>query len=241
MIQITSLSKNFGKLNVLNNITLTLEQAGCFALIGPNASGKTTLIKTILGLVIPDSGDIVINGKLIRGEWLYRGQIGYMPQIGRYPDNMTIGQLFKMIADIRHAVWEKCDLDLIKMFEIEKINHKKLGTLSGGTRQKISACMAFLFNPVILILDEPTAGLDPVSTEILKEKIHKEKNKNKLILITSHVLSDLDDLVDEIIFLQDGKINFQKQIHILKQETGELKLSRAIAKIMGYKENAAVI
>ena len=237
MIRIENLSKNFGKLAVLQQINLTIEQARCIGLIGPNASGKTTLIKTILGLVIPDEGTIHVNGHSIEGEWKYREHIGYMPQIGRYPDHMTIEQLFQIVLDVRKATWDQCDTDLIKLFEIEKINAKKLGTLSGGTRQKISACLAFLFRPAILILDEPTAGLDPVSTEFLKEKILREKKKNKFIFITSHVLSDLDELVDEVIFLQDGQINFQKSIEVIKQETGETKLSRAIAKVMGYKEH----
>lgn len=237
MIKIENLSKKFGKLTALNQINLAISKGGCIALIGPNASGKTTLIKTILGLVIPDSGKIRVMDKPIEDEWLYREHIGYMPQIGRYPNNMTINQLFKMIIDVRKSVWDKCDTDLIEKFEIKKSFDKQMGNLSGGTRQKISACLAFLFNPDILILDEPTAGLDPVSTEILKEKIQKEKNKGKLILITSHVLSDLDELVDEVIYLQDGTINFQKNIEQIKLDTNETKLSRAIAKVMGYKEH----
>lgn len=237
MIRIENLSKKFGKLIALNQINLSISKGGCIALIGPNASGKTTLIKTILGLVIPDSGKIRVMDKPIEGEWLYREHIGYMPQIGRYPNNMTINQLFTMIIDVRKSVWDKCDTDLIEKFEIKKSFDKQMGNLSGGTRQKISACLAFLFHPDILILDEPTAGLDPVSTEILKEKIQKEKNKGKLILITSHVLSDLDELVDEVIYLQDGNINFQKKIEQIKLDTNETKLSRAIAKVMGYKEH----
>lgn len=236
MIEIENISKKFGRLTVLDKVNLTLAQGGCIALIGPNASGKTTLIKSILGLVIPDNGKIVIKGKPIKGEWEYRQYIGYMPQIGRYPDNMTIEQLFKMIVDVRKTVLAQCDTDLLERFNIKNIYGKRLGTLSGGTRQKVSACMAFLFNPDILILDEPTAGLDPVATELLKEKIIKEKNKGKLILITSHVLSELDELVNEVIFLEDGKIDFQKSIEQLRAETGEVRLSRAIAKIMGYKE-----
>ncbi|MEO8147241.1 MAG: ABC transporter ATP-binding protein [Bacteroidia bacterium] len=238
MIKIENLSKKFGRLTALNEVNLSIAQGGCIALIGPNASGKTTLIKSILGLVIPDSGKILVKNKPVKGEWLYRQHIGYMPQIGRYPDNMTISQLFTMIIDVRKSVWENCDTELIEKFEIKNSFDKRMSTLSGGTRQKISACLSFLFNPDILILDEPTAGLDPVSTEILKEKILKEKSKGRLILITSHVLSDLDELVDEVIYLQDGQINFQKKIEQLKQETNETKLSRAIAKVMGYKENA---
>jgi Cu-processing system ATP-binding protein len=237
MIAIENLLKNFGKLTALNNINLSIQNGGCYSMIGPNASGKTTLIKSILGLVIPDNGTIKINNKPIIGQWEYRKDIGYMPQIGRYPDNMTIRQLFSMITDIRKTPLEKCDTELITSYKLEEMFSKRLGALSGGTRQKVSACMSFLFDPQILILDEPTAGLDPVSTEVLKEKILKEKNKGKLILITSHVLSDLDELVDEVIFLQDGKISFKKNIALIRKETGEDKLSRAIAKVMGYKES----
>lgn len=237
MIRIDNLSKKFGRLIVLNKINLVIDKPKCIALIGPNASGKTTLIKSILGLVIPDSGNIIVKGKPILGEWFYRHDIGYMPQIGRYPENMTIRQLFSMIIDVRKSSWEKCDTELLEQFAIQNSFDKLMGNLSGGTRQKISACLSLLFSTDILILDEPTAGLDPVSTELLKEKILKEKSKGKLILITSHVLSDLDELVDEVIYLQDGQINFQKNIEQLKQDTSETKLSRAIAKVMGYKGN----
>ena len=105
-------------------------------------------------------------------------------------------------------------------------------TLSGGTRQKVSATLAFLFSPAVLILDEPTAGLDPVASEILKEKIRKEKKKGKLVLITSHILSELDDLVTQVIYMQDGKMLFHKNIDELRSETGEEKLNRAIAHFM---------
>lgn len=238
MIRTENLSKQFGKQVALSDVNLILEGNGCYALIGPNASGKTTLLKSILGLVIPDTGNIYVNNNLVNRQWKYREAIGYMPQTGRYPDNMTIEGLFAMMTALRKIPFSDCDNDLIQKFEIPSIYRKRLGTLSGGTRQKISACLAFLFHPSILILDEPTAGLDPVSSEILKEKIIREKQKGKIVLITSHVLSDLDELVDEIIFLQEGKISFKKNIDLLKRETGEQKLSRAIAKIMGFRTYA---
>ena len=105
-------------------------------------------------------------------------------------------------------------------------------TLSGGTRQKVSAALAFLFNPAVLILDEPTAGLDPLASEMLKTKIVKQKENGKLVLITSHVLSDLDDLVTQVMYMQDGKLLFLKSIQELKADTGEEKLARAIASVM---------
>ena len=195
MIIANNLSKKFGKLQALDNVSVTCNKGECIALIGPNGSGKTTLIKCILGMVIYNSGFITFNGKNILHDWEYRAKIGYMPQIGRYPENMTIGQVLDMMKDIRQQKGFNMDEELIQAFKLDSMMNKRMRTLSGGTRQKVSASLAFLFNPDVLILDEPTAGLDPVASEILKEKISKEKEKGKLVLITSHVLSDLDDLV----------------------------------------------
>ena len=236
MIIATNISKQFGKLKVLDNVSTTCNKGECIALIGPNGSGKTTIIKSILGMVVPDSGTIEFLGKNIRNHWQYRDEIGYMPQIGRYPDNMTIGQVLDMMKDIRNKK-TALDDDLIKAFSLHNLLDKRMRTLSGGTRQKISAALAFLFDPSVLILDEPTAGLDPVSSELLKEKIIAEKEKGKLVLITSHVLSELDDLVTRIIYMQDGKLLFQKSIEDLKQDTGEEKLSKAIAWVMTNGQN----
>ncbi len=233
MIEIKNISKKFGRLEVLTEVNLSCKKGECIALIGPNGCGKTTLIKSILGMVLPDKGAIEFNGKSVLGEYLYRKNIGYMPQIGRYPDNMTIGQIIDMIKKIRNSN-EELDEDLLKAFELEKMFEKKMRTLSGGTTQKVSAVLAFLFNPDVLILDEPTAGLDPLASEILKEKIIKEKEKGKLILITSHLLSELDDLVTEIIFMQEGKVHFHKKVALLKSETEEEKISKAIAKVLRY-------
>jgi Cu-processing system ATP-binding protein len=235
MITIQNIYKKFGKFEVLNDVNLTFNKGECIALIGPNGCGKTTLIKSILGMVIPTKGDILFDQKSILKKYKYREQIGYMPQIGRYPDYMTVGQIIEMMKKIRNSDQELDD-DLIKAFEIEKIFDKQMRTLSGGTTQKVSAVLAFLFNPDVLILDEPTAGLDPLASEILKEKIIKEREKGKLILITSHLLSELDDMISEIIFMQDGKVHFHKTITDLLESTNEQKISKAIASILKSKQ-----
>jgi len=232
MIRIEHISKRFKKLQALDNVSAIFEKGQVISLIGPNGSGKTTLIKCILGMVKPVTGNIYVNEILINGDPSYRERIGYMPQIGRYPDNMKVGQLFTMMKHIRNASDENLDNDLIIKFNLVSIFDKPMRTLSGGTRQKVSAALAFYFNPDILILDEPTAGLDPLSSEILKEKILAEKRKNKLVLITSHILSDLDDLTTDVLYLQEGKLQFFKSMEMLKRETGELKLGKAIASIM---------
>ena len=231
MITITNITKSFGKLKALDNVSTTCNKGECIALIGPNGSGKTTLIKSILGMVVPDNGTIKFNGSNILNSWQYRDQIGYMPQIGRYPENMTIGQVLDMMKDIRNKK-SALDEDLIQSFSLKNLLNKRMSTLSGGTRQKVSAALAFLFDPAVLILDEPTAGLDPVASELFKEKIIAEKEKGKLVLITSHILSDLDDLITQIIYMQDGKLLFHKSIEALRQDTGEDKLLKAIAHVM---------
>jgi len=235
MIEIKNIYKKFGKLEVLSDVSLSCKKGECIALIGPNGCGKTTLIKSILGMVLPDKGSIEFNGKTVLKEYLYRENIGYMPQIGRYPDNRTIGQIIEMIKKVRNSD-AVLDEDLIKAFELEKIFGKQMRTLSGGTTQKVSAVLAFLFNPEVLILDEPTVVLDPLASEILKEKIIKEREKGKLILITSHLLSELDDMISQIIFMQDGKVHFHKTIADLLESTGEQKISKAIASILKSKE-----
>lgn len=232
MIRIEHINKRFKRLVALNDISAELRKGQVISLIGPNGSGKTTLIKSILGMVKLDMGKIYFNGELINGDPSYRSLIGYMPQIGRYPDNMRVGQLFSMLKNIRNVPVANLDEELIEKFRLEEIFNKPMRTLSGGTRQKVSAALAFLFDPDVLILDEPTAGLDPLSSEILKEKILKEKSKNKLILITSHILSDLDELTTHIMYLQEGKLEFFKEIEQLREETGELKLGKSIARIM---------
>lgn len=236
MIIASNVSKQFGKLKALDNVSVTCARGECIALIGPNGCGKTTLIKSILGMVVCDSGFITFNGKNIKHHWQYRANIGYMPQIGRYPENMTIGQVLDMMKDIRGNTVEALDEELISQFGLTEQLDKRMRTLSGGTRQKVSAALAFLFNPQVLILDEPTAGLDPVASEILKEKIITEKNKGKLVLITSHVLSELDELISQVIYMQDGKLCFHKSIKSLREDTGEEKLSKAIASVMLAKQ-----
>lgn len=231
MITVSNLNKRFGRLEVLKSIQLDFKAGKSYAMIGPNGSGKTTLIKCMLGMVIPDKGEISVLGKSIANDWKYRNYIGYMPQIGRYPDQMKIGQIFGMIRDLRHDK-SHLDEDLIKEFSLDKMKNKRMHTLSGGTRQKVSASLAFLFDPSILILDEPTAGLDPIAAEALKAKILSESNKNKTILITSHVMSDLDELSSDLVYLEEGKILFNDSIDLLKEETGEIKLGRAVATIM---------
>ncbi len=232
MIEIKNLTKKFNKFTALNQLNIHFNDGHSVALIGPNGCGKTTLIKCILGLNVVEDGDILVKNESVKEHYLYRKNIGYMPQIGRYPENMTIAQTIQMIKDTRKVSENELDTELLEAFELKSIFDKKMRTLSGGTTQKVSAVLAFLFNPGIIILDEPTAGLDPLASEILKNKIIKEKNKGKLIIITSHLLSELDDIVSEIVFMNEGKVIVHQSVEELMTERKTEKISESIISIL---------
>ncbi len=235
MIRINKLVKHYGKLEVLKEVSIDFNPGTITAVVGPNGSGKTTLIKTILGLVKPTAGEVIVDGKKVNGEHLYRSKIGYMPQIARYPDNLSIEEVVRMIKDIRYSN----DTDHSKLaegFNLSKELKKPFRNLSGGTKQKVSALIAFLFNPEILILDEPTSGLDPVSSSYLKDMIIREKEKGRTIILTSHNMSDIEELSTGIAFLLEGKIRFWGPTEILRNRNGTKNLERAIATMMSGDE-----
>ena len=234
MIQINNLHKKFGKLVVLDGLDLEISTGGIFAILGPNGSGKTTLIKSVLGMVIPNSGEIKIDGQSILKKWEYRNQINYLPQIANFPANLSVKELIAMVKNLRPK--EANDLDLIQLFSLEPFLDKKLGNLSGGTKQKVNIVLTFMFDSEIIILDEPTTGLDPIALIHLKEIIQKEKSKGKTILITSHIMSFVEEVSDEIVFLLDGEIYFKGSISDLKKQTKEVDLEHAIANLI-TKEN----
>ncbi|MGB5529069.1 MAG: ABC transporter ATP-binding protein [Ignavibacteriaceae bacterium] len=238
MININNLSKNFGGAEVLKSINLTIESGKVTAIVGPNGSGKTTLIKTILGLVKPSSGTIEVDGENIRNNFLYKNKIGYIPQIARYPDNLTANELISLVRELRNSN-EISSADLIKSFKLNDELEKPFKNLSGGTKQKVSATIAFAFNPKIYFLDEPTAGLDPVSSIYFKDLVLKEKPNKKTFVLTSHIMSEVQELADEIIFLLEGEIKFKGTIDSLLELKKETKLERAIAELMSQSSNSS--
>ncbi len=199
MIQIEGLHKKFGKLIVLNDLDLEIKTGGVFAILGPNGSGKTTLIKSILGMVIPNGGTIEIDGKSVLGQWAYRDDIDYLPQIANFPGNLTITELIKLVKNLRSK--DTREEELIQRFALQPFLKKKLSNLSGGTKQKVNIVLTFMFNSKLIILDEPTTGLDPVSLIHLKNLIQQEKEAGKTILITSHIMSFVEEISQEIVFL----------------------------------------
>jgi Cu-processing system ATP-binding protein len=238
MISLRGVTKRFGKHEVLRSIDLTIRPGRITAVVGPNAAGKTTLIKGILGLMRPDSGEMVFDGAPIGDGPAYRERIGYMPQHARFPDHLTGAELLTLMMDLRAAPGTRMDRTLIEAFNLDAELSKPLRTLSGGTRQKLSAVLAFQFDPDVLILDEPTAGLDPVASSILKDRILSRRSEGKTFILTSHIMSELEELADDVAFLLDGRVRFSGALRDLKLRTRESTLERAIARMMFSVEAA---
>jgi len=229
MIEITGLYKTFGKNPVLVDLDLAIPDRGIFAILGPNGSGKTTLIKSILGMALPNKGSILLHGKAIKNQSAYRNQIQYLPQIANFPNNLTVTELINMLKDLRN---QPCsETALIERFGLQPFLKKKLATLSGGTKQKVNIVLAFMFDAPLIILDEPTTGLDPAALIKLKELIRLEKEKGKTILITTHIMQFVEEMADEIVYLLEGKMYFKGTVQQLMHNTNAPDFEHAIAAI----------
>lgn len=234
MITINSIEKRFRTLHVLKGVSATLASSSIAAIIGPNGSGKTTLMKSIVGLVRPDSGTITVNEISAIDNPACRVNIGYMSQVARYPENLTPTELITMVRAVRGGLHDIAD-ELVREFQLADHLNKPMRALSGGTRQKVGAVIAMMFQPTTLLLDEPTAGLDPIVTERLKDRIRSVRDSGATVLITSHVLSEIQELADRIIYLHEGSIAYDGSVDDLLAQTGHHSLGKSIASIMAAK------
>lgn len=233
-IAAAGVAKRFGRLPALRGVDVEIRSGRITALIGPNAAGKSTLIKCMLGLVRLDAGTLTVNGAPVTGEPAYRSAVGYMPQAARFPDNLTGREIVRMLRDLRaHRVPE--DDELFGRFGLAEEMDKPVRSLSGGTRQKLNAAVAFMFQPRVLILDEPTAGLDPVASGILKDKVKRAREGGASVVISSHILSELEELADDVVLLLEGRVEFCGSLRRLYEMTAEHRLERAVATLMRRK------
>lgn len=231
MIIFDGVSKHYGRRQVLRDLAATVPAGAVTALVGPNSAGKTTLIKLLLGLARPDGGRIVVGDTVIGDDPAYRARIGYMPQIVRFPAQLTGRELLEAIRLLRRDSGAP-DLSLADAFGLGEDLDRPLGILSGGTRQKINAVIALAFRPDILVLDEPTAGLDPLAARVLKDRLAEERARGTTVLITTHVLPELEELADHVLFLAEGTTRWQGDAATLRRQAGGGSLERAIERLL---------
>ncbi|WP_340690359.1 ABC transporter ATP-binding protein [Hydrogenobacter thermophilus] len=227
MIRFESVYKSFKGRRLFDGLNLELKEGKTTAILGPNGSGKTTLVKMILGLVVPDRGRILVDGRDARKDAEHKRLIGYMPQIPEFPENLSVKEIVSMVKDIRgqEAVRFK---ELIELLNLEMELDKRFSSLSGGTRQKVGALVSLAFDPPMLILDEPMVGLDPISAYRLKRFILEEKQRNKTVLFISHIMSEVEEVADYVVFLAEGRKVFDGSLEELKERTGKEKLEEAV-------------
>jgi len=231
MVRVEELTKRYGALEALKGVSAVFPAGAVTAVVGPNASGKTTLMKSILGLVIPNEGRVWVLDQPALKNPKVREHIGYMPQDPRFPENVTVREVIRWIEELRGR--PKQDLEeLMTYFGLTPHLEQPTRVLSGGTRQKLSAVLAFLFDPEVLILDEPTAGLDPLASSRFKDRVALERDRGKTVILTSHVMSELEELADRVVFLLEGEVVFAGDLEELREQTGESRLERAVARLM---------
>lgn len=230
MILAHGLCKRFGEVKVLRSLDVVIERGRVTAIVGPNGAGKTTFIKCLLGLTRPDSGLLMFDGASVRDDDLYRARLGYMPQIAKFPENLSGEELFALLRTLRGV--DIADERLIDEFGLRPQLGRQLGVLSGGTKQKVNAVAAFMFAADVVVLDEPTSGLDPIAAGVMKARIRSERAAGRTIIVTSHVLSEIDELADDVVYLADGRAQFVGAVEELRQSTDQPTVERAIATLM---------
>jgi Cu-processing system ATP-binding protein len=231
-ITFQGVGKRYGSLWALRHVDCAFHAGEVVMLIGPNASGKTTLIKSLLGLVRPTEGRITVNGEVIGSDPAYRRAIGYMPQISQFPATLTIGQLLEMMADIRELRKDELEDSLVEELGLIAQLDKRLSTLSGGTKQKVSAVLALRTRPSILVMDEPTAGLDPVSSKRVLQRAAAVRDAGGTVLITSHLMEEVESLADRVAYLEDGSLKFLMPVQEILERTSTRRLSEALPRML---------
>lgn len=231
-VAVTGLRKAFGRLRVVQSVDLELEPGRVTALVGPNASGKSTLIKCVLGLVRPDEGRITVLGERVGTDPHYRRLIGYMPQAASFPENLTGHEVLELLADLR-AGETPDDAEVRERLGLtDAVLAQPVRTLSGGTRQKLNALVALRYQAPILILDEPTASLDPVASAALKDLVRARSGDGAAVLLTSHVMAEVEELADDLVYFVEGRVRFHGTLDELRLRTGERKVERAVARLL---------
>ncbi|MCL6523396.1 MAG: ABC transporter ATP-binding protein [Thermoflavifilum sp.] len=216
-----------------------VREPGVYAILGPNGTGKTTLLKIWMGLVRPDRGEVSIQGKSVLNDNAYRNQISYLPQIARFPDNLRVKELIRMTEYLRGNATRKNEM--IELLGLTTYLSLSFRNLSGGTQQKVNLATCFMYDSPIVLLDEPTAGLDPVTLLRFKQFLQQEKERGKYIIITTHAMGLVEHLADQIFFLLEGRIHFQGTVQQLINQKNVNELEEAIALLLIHNQQTTEV
>lgn len=215
MLVVNNVTKNYGNFSVLKNINLEFAN-GVYGLLAPNGAGKTTLIKMLTTLIFPNEGEILYNGTdIVKMDDEYRDILGYLPQEFGYYKNYSPKQYLLYLAALKgidNNVAKKRIEELLKLVALEEVANKKMRKFSGGMIQRVGIAQAMLNDPKILILDEPTAGLDP-KERVRFRNLLTELSRDRIVILSTHIVSDVESIANEIVMIKDKKILYKDSIN----------------------------
>ena len=216
-IEIENLTKKFGELAALDNVSISLEKGQIVGLLGPNGSGKTTLIKILNGLLTPTEGSAKING--MEPGVGTKKVVAYLPDRNALPDYMTTDQLMDMYGDFF------ADFNRLKaeaMVDDLGIDRKQqMKKMSKGTKEKLQLCLVMAREAEVYLLDEPIGGVDPATRDYILRTIISNYNEDAVVIISTHLIADIESVLDDVIFLKNGKVELHKSAEEIREETGE--------------------
>ena len=234
--------KEVSKFSALNGLNLNVNKGQIYGFLGPNGAGKTTTIKCIIGILEADSGEIIIDGKNIKNNELYfKNKIGFLPEqvglYGRLTAKETL-QFYGGFFDLTADVIEKRGKNLLARLGLEKDSNRKVAEYSLGMRKRLALCVALLNNPEILVLDEPTSGLDPRGVKALRIVIKELNKKGLTIILSSHVLTEVQEICSHVGIINRGKLIREESIEDIRKEI-EKKSIKLLLKVKKFSENDA--
>ena len=234
MLTVFNVRKDYGGFTALEEINLEFSN-GVYGLLAPNGAGKTTLIKMLTTLIIPTKGEILFEGKnIIDMDEQYRDIIGYLPQDFGYYKNYSPNQYLMYLAALKgidSKIAKKKIAELLKLVALEDVATKKMRKFSGGMRQRVGIAQAMLNNPKVLILDEPTAGLDPKERARFRSLL-SQLGRDRIIILSTHIVSDVESIAKEIIMIKDKKITYQASV----EEIGRILYGRVYETMVSHDE-----
>lgn len=243
MIEVNNLHKKFKEVNALEGLSFTAKDCEITGILGPNGAGKTTCLRTLYGLLKADQGSAVIDGiDVSKDPLVARGKLGIFPdKFGLYERLTAYEQIdyFASIHGLAGDAKKQAIAEVLKELEMEDLAHRKTVGFSQGQRMKVTLAQALVHKPKNFVLDEPTRGLDVMSTRILRNYLSKYKAQGHCILFSSHVMQEVAALCDRVIVVANGKLAAQGTPQELCELAGEAQLEDAFVKIIGSDEGVA--
>lgn len=218
LVEIHNLTKTYDKKKeALHDLTLTLPRGKIIGLLGPNGSGKTTLIKLLNGLLVPDSGEILIDGE--KPGPSTKAKVSYLPERTYLKNGATIRELLSCFQDFYEDFRADRAKEMLAALQIEE--NARIRTLSKGTREKVQLILVMSRDASLYILDEPIAGVDPAARDYILRTIITNYNENATVLISTHLITDIENILDEVIFMKEGNLLLQTSVEEIREEKGK--------------------